>query len=394
MELAAFDKCTGCEACVQICPKSAISLALKKDGFTFPAIDKEKCIQCKLCTKTCPVLNPIKADETFNGTVYAAKTLDEDIRKKSSSGGIFYILAKEIIAKNGVVFGAEFADDFSVRHNYADTLKGVSKFQTSKYVQSSIGKSYKECRDFLLKDRYVLFSGTSCQIDGLLHFLGKKFEKLYTVDLICSGNTSPAVWTDYLNFQERKYKSKVKTINFRDKTYSWNMYCLSFKFLNDRQYKRILTNDSWGQLFLHHQIQREVCFNCMYKSYKHAADFTLGDFWGVNFEYPELFDNKGLSFVLCHNKKAQDFFNNINQLQVREIPKEVVEKRNVAIIKSPVRPLNREQFWKDYYSMPFKKNLKKYCHVAFWKRSNILYVNYWDLRLFLGRLIRKILGKD
>lgn len=165
------DKCCGCEACVQICPRQCIELKADIEGFLYPTVNLKTCINCGLCEKTCPVIN--KGDIRLPMACYAAVNPDEGERLKSSSGGVFILLAKQIISEGGIVFGACFDDNWNVVHRYSKTMDGLYQFMGSKYVQSHINDSYVSVREFLNKGIKVLFSGTPCQNAGLLRFLHK-----------------------------------------------------------------------------------------------------------------------------------------------------------------------------------------------------------------------------
>lgn len=188
--------CCGCSACVSICPKHCITMSLDNEGFLYPQVDNESCIDCGLCEKVCLVLNQGKECKPFQ--VYAAKNINEEIRMKSSSGGIFTLLAEQILHEGGVVFGARFNADWEVIHDYTETKEGLAAFRGSKYVQSRLGDSFCQAEHFLRQGRKVMFTGTPCQIAGLKLFLRKTYDNLLTVDFICHGVPSPGVWKKYL----------------------------------------------------------------------------------------------------------------------------------------------------------------------------------------------------
>lgn len=190
------DKCCGCAACVQVCPKQCFSFEEDKEGFRYPVADRIKCIDCGLCEKVCPVINQYEATNPIK--VYAAINKDEVIRMQSSSGGIFTLLAEKVIREGGVVFGAAFDENWEVQHTYVETIKDLAKLRTSKYVQSRMEDNYQRAKAFLKQGRKVMFTGTSCQIAGLKHFLRKDYDNLLAVDVICHGVPSPMVWRDYL----------------------------------------------------------------------------------------------------------------------------------------------------------------------------------------------------
>ena len=194
-------KCSGCGVCEQICPKSAISMTPNNEGFLYPEVDSSLCVECRLCEKTCPVLNAKTSTGFSERKAYAAICSDEKIRLESSSGGMFTVLAEKVIAEGGVVFGAEFDSDFSVRHGWTDSVCGLERFRGSKYLQSRTESSFLECRKFLDDGRKVLYTGTPCQIAGLKAFLKKDYENLFAVDVICHGVPSPALWQKYIKFR-------------------------------------------------------------------------------------------------------------------------------------------------------------------------------------------------
>lgn len=194
--------CCGCSACVQVCPKQCISMSADNEGFLYPQIDTAICIDCGLCEKVCPVINQNEPREPL--AVYAANNNNEDIRLKSSSGGIFTLLAEQIISEGGVVFGARFNENWEVVHDYTEAIEGLEPFRGSKYVQSIIGDNFIKAKQFLTDGRKVLFSGTPCQIAGLKKFLRKEYENLLTVEVVCHGVPSPMVWRDYLDYKRAK----------------------------------------------------------------------------------------------------------------------------------------------------------------------------------------------
>lgn len=217
-------KCTGCSACVQTCPKQCISFEEDEQGFRYPCVNQELCIDCGLCEKVCPCIN--ENEQIMPLDIYAAKNPDKEIRKKSSSGGFFTMLAESIIDEGGVVFGARFNKKYNVIHDYTETKDGIEAFRGSKYVQSIIGDTYKQARDFLKAGRKVLFSGTPCQIAGLRLFLRKDYEHLYTVDFICHGVPSPGVFRWYLQEEINNYAARKSSKKF---SFVLHLFILSLK---------------------------------------------------------------------------------------------------------------------------------------------------------------------
>ena len=227
-------KCCGCSACASVCPKSCIAMVCDDEGFLYPSVDESVCINCHLCEKVCPLLKPAR----FNNInkVYAAVSADSEVRKKSSSGGVFTELAKYVISQGGCVFGAAFADDWSVEHRMVEDVENLSKLRKSKYVQSRIGNTYRKAKSKLLQGQIVLFAGTSCQIAGLKHFLQKDYDNLIAVEILCHGVPSSKVWRMYLKeyLHGKGYDIKdVCELSFRNKVKGMTEYKLSIMMNNN-----------------------------------------------------------------------------------------------------------------------------------------------------------------
>ena len=201
IEISKKSKCSGCHACYNICPKNAINMQVDENGFKIPIVDKSKCVNCGMCDRACPIINKNIIDN--EPKVYVCYNKNENIRYKSSSGGIFTLIAREILQRKGIVFGAAFNEDFSVSHMYIDDIEKLDMLRRSKYVQSSINDTYRQAKEFLEAGRFVLFTGTPCQIEGLLAYLGKQYNKLYTQDIVCHGVPSQKVWRKYLDYRAK-----------------------------------------------------------------------------------------------------------------------------------------------------------------------------------------------
>lgn len=383
------NECCGCSACAQICPCSCISMVEDSEGFLMPKINSEKCVDCGLCEKACPVFH----SETPIGNivppnVYAAYNKNEAVRMKSSSGGIFTLLAEYAINKNGVVFGARLSKDCkSVYHCMIENAGDISLFRGSKYVQSNINNTFKEVKNQLDNGRFVLFSGTPCQIEGLISSLQNKYNNLLLVDFICHGIPSPKVWRKYLEYIENKH-GKVKSVLFREKSNGWkgvaNVY---IRLQNDEACIDQLECNLYGAAFLSNLSLRKSCYNCKFRKVNRKSDITIGDFWGIDEIAPEMNDNKGISAVIINSPNGEEVFEEIkSELIYKSVDFYDVEKHNAALIKQPVIHKNRERFFKNLDKSDFSKNVKNNVH----RYSTLIRVPYKMAKICL----KTVLGND
>lgn len=277
---------------------------------------------------------------------YAAINNDIEIRNHSSSGGIFFLIAKYVIEQGGVVFGAKYNDNWEVEHGFADNVNDVKSFLGSKYVQSSLGDAYSKVKSFLKDDRIVLFSGTPCQIYGLKAFLGKKYSNLVTVDLICHGVPSRLVWRKYLEY--RSAGRKIVNVNFRDKTEGWLEFSLKIDFKNGSFYRENQHEDAYMRGFLQDIYLRPACYECKFKGLERDTDITLADLWGCSEIYPEMFDNRGASLVLVQSVKGAQLWNSIKtKMNFCEIRDERYQKFNPNIMTPVALNKKRGKFYKN-----------------------------------------------
>lgn len=345
-------KCCGCAACEQICPRSCIKMVADEQGFLYPSVNLECCVDCGLCEKKCPVLNPFDALECLPSS-YAGRVSDENIRKGSSSGGVFTVIATEILNKGGYVFGACFNDDWTVSHKCITNISELYKLRGSKYVQSEIGSSYKEAKKYLKDGKWVLFSGTPCQIAGLNHFLGRVYSTLLTVDVVCHSAPSPLVWDRYLASLMAKNNALNKSeisITFRNKENGWHNYGLLIKDNTGDIVNESSWYNNYMQGFLQDLYTRPSCSFCPARQYRSHSDIMLADFWGVEKYHPEWDDNRGLSLILLKTEKARLFFDSIaTQLSLFDkIPYSEVEDRGLhaPIMENTAPHPLRSYFWK------------------------------------------------
>lgn len=328
------EKCTGCMACYNICPNSAIDITENKYGFLSPIINEKKCNNCGLCKKTCPINKDYERDYD-NPKFYAMKNKNIEDRLSSSSGGIFSLLANTVLEQNGVVYGAEFFED-KVKHVRVDSKKDLQKLKGSKYLQSEIGKIYIDVKKDLENQRTVLFSGTPCQIEGLKNYLNKEYENLIKVSIVCHGVPSPKIYKKYINEND-------KILNFRNKDYGWHEFSVEY----DNAKKIIATKDDFMEGFGRKYYLRESCYNCQMKyNDKNTSDIILGDFWGIEKIYPAMDDNKGVSAVIINSEKGEKCFKEIkDKTEYKETLLEDIAKSNPLLLVSAKRPKSRDEFY-------------------------------------------------
>ncbi len=334
-------KCTGCEACKNVCPHNAIQMLESEEGFLYPHIDKEKCTECNLCRKICPA-NKVYQNEYQEPEFYAVKSLEEMDRKNSSSGGIVCAIAKDILKENGVVYGVALKEK-EAKHIRISKVEDLEKIMGSKYVQSKMDDILKEVKNDLEEKKKVLFTGTPCQIEGLQSYLGKKYENLICLSIICHGVPSPKVWKQYV---EEK-KESLKNINFRNKDFGWHKFSMLYQYENGTAEIVPFTEDIYMQGFLKNYFLRESCYNCQMRfDKKNCADIIIGDFWGIENVFPEMDDDKGISAVILNSAKGKEIFQKLEgKVELKETTFEAILKANPVLTSSVVYTKNREKFF-------------------------------------------------
>ncbi|MFZ2976082.1 MAG: polysaccharide pyruvyl transferase family protein [Candidatus Moraniibacteriota bacterium] len=333
--------CSGCGACANSCPQKAIEMKEDNEGFLFPNINKQKCIECNICRNICPN-NKNYAYEYDNLLAYACKNISKNERLKSSSGGVFSLLARNILKQGGCVFGATYFD-YEVKHIKIDNEKDLSKLRGSKYVQSIIGDCYNKVKQELESEKKVLFSGTPCQIEGLRAFLGKDYSNLYCVSVVCHGVPSKKVFLKNIKELEKQQNDILIEINFRNKEKGWKNYQVEYIFKN-KSVKKKIWEDSFMIGFLKNYYLRQSCYDCEYRlSKKSTADIILGDFWGIDIEDKNFDDDRGVSAVIVNSEKGLEIFEKIRDgIIFKTVKVEQIYKYNTCLKDSVV--LNKERF--------------------------------------------------
>ncbi len=350
--------CTGCFSCKSICPLNAISIFVDDKGFCYPKIDNKKCINCGLCKKVCPCYN-LRQNNTHEIEAYGGVHLNNEMLMSSQSGGAFAGLAESVLKNEGVAYGAAIVENLKVKQIRIDRLEDLYKLQGSKYVQSDVDKSFEQCACDLNAGIIVIYSGTSCMIDGLLNFLKLKkirTDRLITVDLICHGVASPGIFEEHKKRIEEEYEDKLISLNFRDKKYSgWHSHYETYVFSKGTT----VHENYWAELMYSHVIMRECCHECRYvKMEQKLADITIADFWGVEKCNPEyLDDNRGCSLIIVRSDKGKKLLTSA-PMNIFKAELNQAVKHNMT--KSAIKPKFYNDYWNDYKKNGFKYSLKKY----------------------------------
>lgn len=313
MNLAAHNLCSGCAACYAVCARKAISMQPDEEGFAYPRVDESLCVNCSLCERVCPSLHPKAPREPIS--VYAAKAKDGALRIESSSGGIFSLLARQIISDGGIVYGAAILGaDLSVCHCSAENEEELSRLRGSKYVQSDVGDIYSSVRSQLKDGRKVLFSGTPCQVAALRNFLARDYSNLVCIDVICHAVPSPLAWRKFLEKRAAEFGKGGgsarpeavidRKISFRCKNYGWKRFSMSLRFTNGTEYLLDLYADTFLRGFLSELYNRPSCHECSVRELRSGSDITLGDYWNVHMHFPKMDDDAGTSVVLVNSERG------------------------------------------------------------------------------------------
>lgn len=389
-------KCCNCNGCIQICPKQAIFGTLDEDGFAYPKIDPEKCIDCGLCQKVCAYQHIEETNTPID--VFAAASANSKQITKSASGGIFAALATWVINNGGVVYGASMMreeDRFVIKHIGIENIEDLPRLQGSKYVQSHIGNSFIEIRKLLKEGRTVLFSGTPCQCAGLKGYLmGKQYENLYVVDLICHGVPSQKMFNDYINHEFANFKG-ITNFAFRDKTKGWEL-AGRIDYDNGLKHKFVPAGtSSYYSLFLSGEIYRENCYSCKYACSHRPGDLTIGDYWGIQKEHPELLRDgmfkieNGVSCIIANTSQGKQLLDMAGDMIVKSPSSyEKVARQNGQLLHPSHESKNRSLIL-DFYRGGGYAAVAKY-YKQNYRMQRLVHSIFSKLPYRLKSILRKI----
>ena len=394
-------ECYGCEACAGICPKAAISMSEDEYGFRYPSVDYNLCIKCGLCNKVCPAENNTERHE--NLASYGGYYNDRKVREQSTSGGAFSAILRTFLSPSGephIVYGAA-AKGIDVSHESSSKYEECQKFRSSKYTQSHINNAYDEIAEYLKNGTLILFSGTPCQVAGLLSFLSVKkvnASNLVTVEVLCAGVPTPILFRKYDQYLKKKYGFPIKDFYWRYKDKNrWDYNCCSYVLQNGK--KRVI--DRWfsgyWSLFTQRLLMRPSCETCPFKGSERVADISLGDLWGVDREYPELYDhNRGTSWILCNTEKGVHIFSEAkSRMTCREVQFERMKKYQIPSISGKAFHPDYHEFIEDLQSLDYvelcRKWAKKPTFKLLWQKyvyNNASRVRIWKLKQITKSIVR------
>lgn len=397
--------CCFCAACINVCPKSAIVKIEDEMGSYYPKIDESLCIDCGACKRVCDFQ---KRDQNQFGKkvlkAYGAASKDDELKKKSASGGLFAQLAKVCLDMNGVVYGAAmlYENKLIVKHIRVDNVKNLDLLQGSKYVQSDMGNVYHKVKEDLIGDKMVLFSGTPCQIAALKSFLKKDYKNLYTIDIICHGVSTQKIFQEYIAFVENKKKINITNFAFRDKEVGWGLdakyeYESNGKIKTKKLYYKLSSFYTYYEKAI---IHKENCYNCKYSCKDRVGDITLGDFWGVEKNQPDCLcenggiidERKGVSFCLVNSEQGEKLFDKVSEfLDYVDSDFDTISKQNDNLLKPTEMPLNRQNIMELYRTEGYEAIEKMYWKTIGYKR--IYYFILAKAPRTLKKKIRTLLKK-
>ena len=343
-----YENCTGCGACLQKCPVQAISFIEDDKGFYYPEVNINKCVNCGLCISSCQIFQP-ESENNILGA-YAVQINDKKILHESTSGGLFSAVSEYVLSKGGVVYGCILDEDCKATYSRALTITDLYPMKGSKYVWADASKSYKNVLIDLNSDKNVLFSGLPCQVEGLLLFLGKKYEKLYTIDFLCGGPPSSKVFNSYISSFTSEAERKTLDFKFRDKDLNGTGYCISYV---KNKTKRYIAREwsSYYYLFTNKYVQRKSCYHCQFRGIHRSSDITMGDYWGVQDIFPDWNYKEGVSIAKKKKKKGErvlEYCKNICKIHptyIKDIAKYNIIRPDNTIKEISV-PKEREGYFK------------------------------------------------
>lgn len=364
--------CTGCTACMNICPQGCIHMAANKEGFLYPMIDYSACVKCGLCERICPINHAVEKKEVQGG--YVVRLRNHDVVQKSTSGGTSAAFGKYVLDRNGVFFGVGYSEKYEVQHFMIDTnnREKLSDIRGSKYVQSDLKDTFKNVRSCLKNNQLVCFTGTPCQVAGLKSYLRKDYSNLITVDLVCHGVASPKFFKAYVENQIKHYNSFPIYIAFRNKTYGYHSGTMMIEFQNGKRYYGSGRVDPMLKAYFSGSCSRNCCYACKFKGMARCSDFTIFDSWHVEELLKDIKDDDlGYTNVYVHTEKAKKILNEMSDsISIMSADPEAMKRLDgVMIDHQPEKNGCRDELLKQAFEDDFEKAINNYLPISIKDRA-------------------------
>ena len=375
-----WDHCSGCGYCQQVCPVDAVEMKPDSHGFMHPEVDLNKCIQCGKCLRECPYRNKEtenRKTEDYSQQIFAAWSKNAEVVTNSSSGGMFYELAKKTIQEGGVVYGAAFDEKFTLKHRRIDRIDGIKPLMGSKYVQSNAFISFDSVKRDIESGKKVLFVGTPCQVSALKKLTYKNNDNLLLVDFVCHGVPSQMLVKEYIRYVESYFNKQVKEYIPRSKVMGWRA-CEVIVFNNGQMEYRHPVTQAYSKIFYSNCALRSSCYNCPYTDFNRQGDLTIADYWGIEQKRPDLYQKEGVSLLLVNSEKGRKIIDNMDTIVLSETEKDTIIKEKQPHLFYPVKqPDLYEKFWKEYERKGWIYIIEKYAEcnkkkLLKWKIKKIL----------------------
>jgi len=384
--------CCGCEACFNVCPSKCITMENDEEGFLYPKVNNSLCTGCGLCENVCPIINYVQHGENNKQEGYILQHKNDEICKQSTSGGAFTGIATYVINHGGIVFGVEMSDDLIVKHACAEKIEELSKFRNSKYVQSRIGTIYQNVKEELDKDRMVCFSGTPCQIEGLRHYLRKKYSNLVLVDVVCRAVPSPGIWNKYVNYETNNIGG-IASVRFRDKTLGYQYSTMELRAKNGKIFRSGIESQPWLRMFFSGMIIRPSCTECKFRNRYRNSDLTIWDCFNSYRFDKNMNERRGTTRVLVHTENGKNIIEGIKNSYIITQQDATILVRDVKEMHtSPKANSRKNDFFRDINNLPFEYVLKEYypntIKVKITKRIRII-LSYLHLDSIVKRLLKR-----
>lgn len=391
IEILAKNQCTGCMLCGDLCVRSSIIFKEDEEGFLYPSINKDTCIECGICVKCCPALNPQKHKQS--PISYAAYASENKSHNAGSSGGIFGVISEYVLNNGGRIWGAAFDENIHLIHTKSDNLEELEPLLKSKYIQSNLEGVYNQIKKDLKEGLYTLFCGTPCQVNALNNYVGKN-ENLLLIDFVCHGVPNQLLFDKTIKWYEKKYNVKVSRFQFRYK---------GENVKHPQSYAIQHKGDNKIHIGLHYQFPyyfgfqkyitlRPSCYQCKWACSERAGDITLGDYWGIEKYIPKLNAKDGISMIICNTEKGNSIFNeltNKNIITTKSLSIDNAINENGCLVQPSREKKEREVFFKHLRELPFDDVVKM--HLT--PKKKWLFDIYYAIPKFIRNIVRKIMDK-